>query len=374
MGYRERGVRALLVAALAGATVAPPAHAHQTDPRIVTVIDRVTGVRDPHLLVEVRSGVADQLFVVNATSYPFVVIGADGVAFLRIGHDRVEANVHSPEWYQSNSPFGTATVPPEAVPRAKPEWRVVARGNSWGWFDHRMHETARPLTPALRRSRVPVRLGEWSVPFRHQSSDAIVGHVEYRPLLGSFRTRAEHVPDGMDLDVLEGRVPGLFLRWHGSGPLVVRGIEKEPFARLTPQGAEVNEASPTWQDDQRLRGAPAPAVDVDAAGPPRWRKVAPNSTLTWLDRRLAYAPGFPPDDVARDPHPTTLVEWDVPVEIGGEVQHLRGTTTWQPNDAGGGGHATRLAIAGALVAAVAGVAGLLALRRRSREVRPASPS
>jgi hypothetical protein len=368
--------RRAVVAALLVATTVPaaPAHAHQNDPTIVTRIDAVTPPQ-PHMTIEVRAGVADQLLVVNATGRPMTVLATGGEPFLRIGPDTVQANVASPDWYLSNSPFGAARVPPTATPDAKPDWRTVAKGHSWGWFDHRMHATDRPLTPALRRSRTPVRLAEWSVPFRHASgSGAILGHVEYRPLLGAFRTRVERAPADVKADVLDGRVPGLFLRWQGAGTLVVRGIEGEPFARLTPQGTEVNDASPTWQDDQRLRGAAPPATTVDPRGVPRWRRIAAKPTLTWLDRRLAYAPGFPPDDVASDPHPTTLVEWDVPVEIAGEVEHLRGTTTWQPNDAGGGGHATHLAIAAAVVAALAGVAGLLVLRRRSREVRPASPS
>jgi hypothetical protein len=190
------------------------------------------------------------------------------------------------------------------------------------------------------------------------------GHVEYRPLLGAFHSTATKAPPGVALDVLDGRVPGLFLRWTGTGTLVVRGIAGEPFARLTPQGTEVNDASATWQDDQRLRGAPPPATPADARAAPRWRRRSTTPQLTWLDRRLAYAPGFPPDDVARDPHPTTLVEWDIAADVDGTPVHLTGTTVWQPN-APPGDHPSRAFLYAAIAAGAVALAGLALIRRRA---------
>jgi hypothetical protein len=354
-----------VICAGAAALAVPAADAHQSDPSIVTRIDAIEPAL-PGVTIEVRAGVADQLLVVNTTPTPLTVIATGGEPFLRIGPTTVQANTASPDWYLSNSPLGAARVPGTATPNAKPVWRVVANGSSWGWFDHRMHDTSRPLTPELRKARTTVRLADWTIPLRYGATAASVkGHVEYRPLLGAFRSTANAVPPGVTLDVLDGRVPGLFLRWTGIGTLVIHGIAGEPFARITPQGAEVNAASPTWQDDQRLRGAPPPSTPADPKGPPRWHAQNGAPQLTWLDRRLAYAPGFPPDDVARDAHPTTLVEWDIPAEVDGAPTHLTGTTVWQPNATSRDGRGGRTFLYGAIAAGAVALAGLVLLRRRA---------
>ncbi|MDQ1713967.1 MAG: hypothetical protein QOE45_3417 [Frankiaceae bacterium] len=352
------GTRAA-AAALAGAAVLPSPHAadaHPSDPTIVTRIDAVEPPL-PNVTVEVRDGVAAQLLVVNATATPVEVTATGGEPFLRIGPATVEANVGSPDWYTSNAPFGTT-----APTRTPTRWRVVAKGSAWGWFDHRLHPRTRPLTPELRNARQRVRLADWTVPLRYQGTTHTVrGHVEYRPVVGAFHTTVEHAPPNLTADALDGRVPGLFLHWSGSGAITIRGIANEPFARLTPQGTEVNDASETWQESERLSGRPptAPADPTNA----RWRRVGTTPQLTWLDRRLAYAPGVPPDDVARARKRATMVEWDVPVDGAG---HLTGTTTWVPTAAGGPRSSTsRVPYAAALAAVIAAVAAVAMLRRRA---------
>jgi hypothetical protein len=344
---------AVPVVCLAALLPGPVARAHPSDPTIVTRIDAVEPPLDG-VTVEIRDGVAAQLLVVNATTQPVEVTATGGEPFLRIGPDVVRANVGSPDWYASNAP--TATLP---RPAAKEDWRVVAKGNAWGWFDHRLHPRARPLTPDLRGSRRRVTLAGWSVPLRHGGTTYQVnGHVEYRPVVGAFHTTVENVPDGLSVDALDGRVPGLFLRWRGTGAITVRGIANEPFARLAPAGAEVNDASETWQESERLTGRP-PTAPADPATP-RWRRVGGTPQLTWLDRRLAYAPGVPPDDVVTARRPTTMVEWDVPVDGAG---HVTGTTSWVPTaTAGDGGRLPYAAGAAALGALLAGV---VLLRRRT---------
>jgi hypothetical protein len=352
----KKVVAALCVAALIPAT---SAKAHQSDPTIVTRIDTI----EPALhdvTVEIRAGVADQLLIVNGTRQPVEVDGSNGKPFLRIGPTVVEADVNAPDWVLSNSPLGTAPTPP---PSQKQQWRTVARGASWGWFDHRIHPQARPLTAELRKARRTTRLADWTVPLRHDGTGhEIRGHVEYRPVLGAFHTQVGRTPPSLTADALDGRVPGLFVRWAGTDPLTIRGIAGEPFARLTSTGAEVNDASETWQDDQRLRGQPPGGVPADPTATPRWRKVGDTPQLTWLDRRLAYAPGVPPDDVARAPKPTTMVEWDLTVHAGSTTDHVTGTTTWVPAAARSGGARAWWPYAAGFVALLGAVA---LIRRRT---------
>lgn len=345
----------LLLALLCGAV---PAGAHQSDPTIATVVDEVRPEL-PGVTIEVRAGVADQLLVVNTTTQPLTILATGGEPFLRIGQTQVEANDRSPDWYTSNSPLGLARVPATASPTATPHWRVVAKSGAWGWFDHRLHPVTRPLTDDLRKAGHVVRLADWTVPFRYgAASGRVLGHVEYRPLLGAFHSVVDRVPGAVAADVLDGRVPGLFVTWHGSGTLTVRGIDGEAFARFTPTGVDVNQASATYQDDQRLRGNAVPDVAADANAPPRWHRATTTRSLTWLDRRLAYAPGFPPPDVAVATTPTTLVEWSVPTSAG----DLVGVTAWQPT-ARPARHVSSVPILVAV--AVAALGALVLLRRRA---------
>lgn len=337
-------MRRLLVALLL-LLPAVPAHAHDNDPSVVARLDAVEPPLADGVVVEVRAGVADQLLLVNPTPTPVEVVGMDGRPFLRIGANGVEADVASPDWPLSNSPAGLASTPPPGRPA---QWRLVSREHSWGWFDHRLHPASNLLTAGVRRARRVVRLADWSVPLRQGTTRALArGHVEYRPVLGAFRSRVTAVPDGVHAEALDGRVPGLFVTWRGTGTLTLAGIDGEPFARFSRDGVDVNEASATWQDDQRLRGH---SLTVVAQGP-RWRHVSDTPSLTWLDRRLAYAPGVPPDDaIDRE---TTLVEWSV----GG----IRGETVWVPNAPAKRRDGHALVWLGA--AAVVAGAALVALRR-----------
>lgn len=345
--------RCALVLAL---LLASPVAAHQGDPNVFTRIDSVTPEL-PGVVVQIRAGVADQLFVANSTDTPVEVIDSSGKPFLRIGPDRVEANYTSSDWYTSNSPLGLAQTPPPDTSLIP--WRMVGRGNSWGWFDHRLHDGPAVPPPGARSV---TRLNDWTIPMRHGKTDVLVkGHVEYRPVLGTFHTQVGSVPPGVAVDTLDGRVPGLFVRWQGTGTLTVDGIDGRPFARFTSKGVEVNDASETWQEDQRLRNERSvntPPADDD------WTLRATEPRLTWLDRRLAYTPGVPPDDALRSTRPTTVVEWDIPVDVNGTAGHVQGTTTWVPNAARTTGDDGRPWLPVALLAVVVVVAAV-ALRRRA---------
>jgi hypothetical protein len=315
-------------AVLVATTAAPqPARAHSGDPDVHARIDAITPEL-PGVTIVVRSGVADELLLSNTTSTPVEVLDTNGVPFLRIAEHKVEANLASKDWYLSNSPLGLAQPPSTKTAT----WRTVSRTGSWGWFDHRLHDRARPLTPEMRAARQTIRLADWTVPLRYGGTRvAVKGHVEYRPLLGAFRSTVEHAPPGATVDVLDGRVPGLFLRWSGKTPLLLEGVDGGALALVGRDETLVNAASETWQEDQRLRGNAPPPVPADVTSI-RWRRGGTNGRLTWLDRRLAYAPGVPPDDVARSARPTTLVEWTIPASVGGRADEIRGTTEWVPNE------------------------------------------
>src|SRR3712207_3817766 len=100
-----------------------------SDPNAFSVIDAIEPAV-PGITVEVRVGVTDQLLLINETDAPVEVLDREGEPFLRVGPKVVEADYSCPDWYQTNSPLGIAEPP---APAKGPEWRVVARGSSWGW-------------------------------------------------------------------------------------------------------------------------------------------------------------------------------------------------------------------------------------------------
>ncbi len=353
----------LLVAA---AVLGPaPATAHEADPRIVTTLDRVQPALPADVVVQVQAGIATQLVARNPTPTVLEVVGSDGRPFLRISRAGVEADVAAREFFTTSSPTGAA---PSRSDGAQPRWVRVSDGDSWGWYDHRLHpEQLRAPEDPEREAR----LGEWEVPLRYGDAPVTVGGaVAFRPLLGSLQVTADPAPAGLTVQALPGRLPGLFLSAQPGVEVTVLGRDGEPFLRIADTGVEVNQSSRTHVEDRAARG--------QAAGPPSptpdFRLVAAGArTYTWLDARLRYPAELPPDEVLRADGPTVLERWRVPVELDGRSLALTGEISWVPEaaaaarvggvvDAPDDGSVVPYAVGGAGVLVLAGA--VLGLRRR----------
>ena len=249
--------RVLAGAALAIVLVAGTgaAGAHEVDPSVLTVIDEVTPAVDG-LHVEIGTSVTTQLLVANDTGEVLEVLDEGGQPFLRIGPEGVEANLAAPAWYVTNQPLGGG-VPPGAG--ADEPAAVGARVG-------RAHV-------GLVRPPPPPHRDRWR-PRRRRAPDLRGADAPRRP--GPHRPRAPRgthdgaalratlraVPDpatGLVVQLLEGRAPGLFVRYTGTGEAVVVGAEGEPFLRLGPDGAEVNRAARRGCSPRRRGGRTSPA-------------------------------------------------------------------------------------------------------------------
>lgn len=359
----------LVAALLAGLAVgAGPVHAHESDPRVVTVLDDVAPALPAQVLVQVRASLASQLVVDNPTSELLEVLGRDGRPFLRLSVDGVSGDVAHPEFASTSSPTGA--VPSEVADDQPPRWVRVSAGTSWGWFDHRLHPSA--LEPPVEQDR-PARLADWTVPLRYGGADVQVrGHVQFQPLLGAFLVTAGPAPADLVVQALPGRLPGLFLANPESRPLEVLGRDGEPFLRFTPDGVQVNVASRTHVEDRKARGQPAgppspePRFELLGAGADSW---------TWLDARLRYPRDAPPDDVLRADEPSVLSDWAVPAVLDGQPVELSGEVRWVPTSAGdpamgpqppaGGPRVLPLALGLGALLVVGGAAVALRRSRRS---------
>lgn len=299
---------AVVVLTAAGA---PRAAAHAVDPSVLTVIDLVEPAVDG-ITVEVGTSVTTQLLLRNDTADDVDVLDEHGQAFLRIGPNGVQANLAAPAWYLTNQPFGDGTVPPEASPDAPDRWGQVSAEHAWGWFDHRLHPTQ--VTSVLN-GRPPT----FEVPLRHGGRTIrVLGHLERRTTVPRFTAELRSAPDrstGLVVQLVPGRAPGLFVRYDGDGQAEVRGRDGEPFLRLSPRGAEVNERSPTWLFTAQARGEDLTGLDADPAAAPAWVPVGSSPSYAWLDPRALI-------ERVGD-RPITL-DWTVPITVDGRAVEVGG--------------------------------------------------
>lgn len=300
------------------AVPAAPALAHEADPRIVTTIDEVTPALPAVVVVQVQANVAAQLVVANPTSTVLEAVGTGDRPFLRISSAGVFGDIASEDFLRTTNPNGALPK----VTTGPARWVQLSAGNSWGWYDHRLHPRDLPAPADTQRAS---RLAGFEVPLAYGGQRHVVrGSVSFRPLLGAFQVSADPAAAPLVVQALPGRLPGVFLSDPGLAPLTVLGRDGEPFLRFGPRGVEVNRNSRTHVEDRQARGI--------AAGPPSptpaFELVGPGaSSYTWLDARLRYPEEPPAPSVLSAPAPTVVSRWQVPLVGGGA---LTGTVSWVP--------------------------------------------
>jgi hypothetical protein len=158
----------------------------------------------------------------------------------------------------------------------------------------------------------------------------------------------------------------LFVDSTAGQPVTILGADGEPFARIGPDGTEVNVHSPVYAADLQARGQ-APSEDVDPSSPPEWRQTSKSPKMGWLDLRARPATLEPADPGRR----TVLADWTIPVEAAGQRAEIRGVTTYVPlHETAGGLAVVWIVIVGALIGVGLGIsARLLTLRYRRPTAR-----
>jgi hypothetical protein len=92
-------------------------------------------------------------------------------------------NTRSAAVYLNRDRYGRAPVLASADPSARPRWRHVAGGNSYGWHDHRIHWMSRVAPAAVRDAPDrPHRVFDWKVPGRAGGRQFMIeGFLGYVP-------------------------------------------------------------------------------------------------------------------------------------------------------------------------------------------------
>ena len=325
----SRALRGAAATALLACLIAPglPAAAHESDPQVQTELTSVEPALPAEVVLQVQANLAPQLVVANPTPVDLDVLDEDGQPFLRMSARGVFANLESEDFYTTHNFSGSAAAVPRIVAEraapVPPRWARLSTGSSWGWFDHRLD----PEGPPPRDRSRPALLGEWSVPFRYGGKAMVVeGRSNFEPLRGALEVTADPAPEGVTAQVLQGRLPGLFVANTGSEPLTVLDENGQPYVRLSGDASVLNVGSRLHLEDQRARGQ-----QVDALPTPGVRfEPLDTSGRTWLDTRLRY-PGSPPEAALRATTPTVLSRWSVPVLVGARRTELTGQVRWVPS-------------------------------------------
>jgi len=144
--------------------------------------------------------------------------------------------------------------------------------------------------------------------------------------------------------------------------VVVRGYEREPYARLRADGTvEVNRRSPSYYlNEERYGGTPVPA-SASPKAPPQWSVVDKTGRFETHDHRIHWmSKGATPPQVKDKDKRTKVFDWRVPIDVGPEHAALTGSLFWAPSSGGG---VPTAAIVALVVLVIVTVALFVATRR-----------
>lgn len=272
--------------------------------------------------VELHHTIAPQLVLANPTARVVEVLDPDGVAFLRIGPEGVEANLAARAWYQTYAPG--MPVPASAGTGGEARWRKVHGAPSFGWFDPRLESGGVGEGHDAGGAGGAAGAGRWSVPLRVDGEVVVLaGRFRREPeASGRYHARltsASEIAPGVRVRLLPGRTPGLLVTNESREVLAILDEDGEPFLRVGPRGVEANVGSAAWRRSGRASLAPA----GDAAGP-AWQRVSTVPRFGWLDPRAAAGAGTAPP---ADGH--AVRAFRIPLELGGRRLAVRGELAWR---------------------------------------------
>jgi hypothetical protein len=358
--------RALIAAVVAVLCVATPALAHGGDPTLVPVIGSITPALPADVIVQVRTGVSEQMLVANPEQNVLRVLDPDGTAFLQVSRAGVFGNVTDPFFSETlNPPDVPPRLPAGARAGAKPRWVRLSQTDAFGWFEPRLH----PATPGTEPNSQVV--SQWSVRMLWGSIPVTVnGTLERQAVTGTFVADPDPRRDDLQVTVAQGRVPALLLVAPPGRTVVVLGVDGKEFLRLDPTGAWANTESRNFRDN----------IDFtdQAEGKSGWVRVGEPGRICWLDTRLQYVADRPPKVVERAEKTAQLGRWVIPLRVDGTSSELGGTLTWLPITAlpqksSGGGMPWVAASGGAVALGIGALAVVARRRRRPGIVRPGEP-
>jgi hypothetical protein len=134
--------------------------------------------------------------------------------------------------------------------------------------------------------------------------------------------------EGLEIRLIEGPIPALFVRNDTTKTLMVSGAAGEPLLRIGPDGVSANLRSPSYYTAAAQTILPVPA-SADPFAPPRWKKLSNQPIWAWLEHR-AVVPASEQERDALGEERSTVLEWQSPLTLGGRDLVLQGHVDWVP--------------------------------------------
>jgi hypothetical protein len=168
---------------------------------------------------------------------------------------------------------------------------------------------------------------------------------------------------GISLQVLSGD-DRFQLTNRSAQTVLVQGYDKEPYARIAPDGTvSVNHNSPAFYLNTERYGAVTVPRTASAKATPDWQVLDKTGVFEWHDHRMHWmaktVPGVVKDKAAK----TKIFDYKIPIKIGATQGQILGTLWWDP--AKDGGPPTG-AIVALVVLVLAGAGAVVVARRRRR--------
>jgi hypothetical protein len=212
-----------------------------------------------------------------------------------------------------------------------------------------------PLPIAVLLTAVLAALGAASPALAHQAD----------PNYDSKLTGVSPAVPGLKISIL-ARGDELALVNDTGKTVEVPGYRKEPYLRMLPDGTvqENLRSQATFTNRDPKGTTPAPP-SADASGPdsePEWRTIDRAGRVEFHDHRIHWMgeAGKPAPQVKDPDVRQKVIDWKVPIVVGGTPADIGGTLFWTPEEGG----VPVGAVVGLVVVVVLAVLVVLGVRRR----------
>ena len=135
---------------------------------------------------------------------------------------------------------------------------------------------------------------------------------------------------GLTVRVLEAGNQ-LALTNHSSQEVHVLGYRSEPYLRVGPTGVDENQRAPSTYANRYASPPKRSPPELDAAAPPRWRRINNQPEAVWHDPRRHWSGPDPPAVTTDRGHRQIVVaNWQIPLRLGQRTALIQGDIVWVP--------------------------------------------
>jgi hypothetical protein len=163
---------------------------------------------------------------------------------------------------------------------------------------------------------------------------AAFAHAGNPNFLSEVDTVTPRTP-GVTVDVIN-RDDRLLLHNTSGKDVEILGYQEEPYARVDADGTvEVNTRSTAYYlNDDRFGQVNIPKGAT--GGAPAWKVESKTGRFEWHDHRFHWMNQSIPPQVKDKDVRTKVLDWKIPITIGGTTGNIGGQLFWTPRDTGGG--------------------------------------